>query len=157
MFTISLINPQIPPNTGNIGRLCAATNSKLELVGELGFDISDKALKRAGLDYWHLVNWSHIPNLDRFLDQLNPKHCFFLSSKVSKHYTNCTFKKGDRLIFGSETSGLGAPLLERFKDRCVTIPMLNRSKGMRSLNLANSVSIVLFEALRQNRAFTHPH
>ena len=150
MYTITLIEPQIPPNTGNIVRLCAATGSKLEIVGKIGFDLSDRAVKRAGLDFWHLVDIEMIPELDVFLDQLDPTTCHFLSSKATKVYTEVRFQPGDRLVFGNEDTGLPTVIHERFLSRFCTIPMLNRDQGMRCLNLSNSAAITLYEAIRQS-------
>jgi len=149
MFTVSLIEPQIPPNTGNIGRLCGATNARLEIVGKIGFKITDRYLKRAGLDYWEHINWEYFENLEKYMEKLNPAKIHLLTTKSKVHYTDHTFNPGDFLLFGSETKGIDAPYLEKYHDRCCTIPMPN--KNIRSLNLSNSVSIVLYEALRQTK------
>ncbi len=147
MFTITLIEPQIPPNTGNIGRLCGATNCKLEIVGKIGFKINDRSLKRAGLDYWKHINWNYFEDLDAYMKLLDPEKIHLLTTKSNLPYTTRSFQKGDYLLFGSETKGIDSHYLKQYQDQCCTIPMAN--KNIRSLNLSNSVSIVLYEALRQ--------
>ena len=149
MHQIVLIEPKIPQNTGTIARLCAATNSTLILVGELGFSLDDKYLKRAGLDYWDHVSWEHHPNTNIFLENLNSNTPYLLSSKATVPYTDVDYSQDQTLIFGSETEGLSDEIKHQFSDRLITIPMAN--KNIRSLNLANSVSIVLYEVIRQNR------
>ena len=147
MFNIVLIEPEIPPNTGNIGRLCLATRSTLHLVGPLGFAIDDRQLQRAGLDYWREVDmrlWASLAELQAA--QSNSARYFFLTTKTSKAYYKAHFQPGDFLIFGRETKGLPEPLLEANRDCLLTIPM----HGTRSLNLATAVAIVLYEAVRQN-------
>ncbi|MBU2510415.1 tRNA (cytidine(34)-2'-O)-methyltransferase [bacterium] len=148
MFTIGLIEPQIPPNTGNIARLCAATKTKLEIVGKIGFELTDRYLKRAGLDYWQYVNWEYFPDVETYISGLPKDRIYLLTTKVGTSYTSVEFKDGDYLLFGSETKGINESYLNRFQDRCYTIPMANN--GVRSLNLSSSVAIVLYEALRQN-------
>ena len=151
MITVVLIEPKIPQNTGTIARLCAATNSTLLLVGELGFSLDDKYLKRAGLDYWDQVSWSHEPDLDAYTHQLarmDPPP-YLLSSKVPKPYTSVTYSPNQTLVFGSETTGLSASIKSQFHHQCITIPMAN--PAIRSLNLANSVSIIVYETLRQTQ------
>ena len=150
-FTIALINPQIPPNTGNIARLCGATTTTLHLVGDLGFDISDSALKRAGLDYWHLVDVSHHPCIETYFKEKDAKTCHFLSAHAETSYTEHLYKDGDTLVFGSEKTGLPEWVWERFPEQFCTIPMWTKHDGMRSLNLATSAGIVLYEAIRQVR------
>lgn len=147
MITISLFEPQIPPNTGNIARLCAATNCKLDIVGKIGFKLDDKYLKRAGLDYWKYVNWEYTESLEDYVATLPKERIHLLTTKATKSYTDVTFNDGDFLIFGSETQGIDQKYLDQFADRCCTIPMAE--SGVRSLNLSSSVSIVLYEALRQ--------
>jgi len=147
MFNIVLIEPQIPPNTGNIGRMCVNLGATLHLVKPLGFDISDKAIKRAGLDYWEnldLVVWD---SLEDFLQNNPTDKMYFATTKTDNLYWDAKFEVGDFLIFGSETKGIPEWLLKENLDKCITIPM--GSKG-RSLNLATSVGIVTYEALRQN-------
>ena len=148
MFNVVLIEPEIPPNTGNIGRLCLATRSTLHLVRPLGFSTEDRELKRAGLDYWKEVDvrtWDSFSELQR--RQAASARYFFLTTKSGRAYYNVKFHEGDFLIFGRETKGLPENLLEQNLDSCLTIPM----HGTRSLNLATAVAIVLFEAVRQQR------
>jgi tRNA (cytidine/uridine-2'-O-)-methyltransferase len=148
LFNVVLIEPEIPPNTGNIGRLCLATRSTLHLVKPLGFSTDDRELKRAGLDYWKEVDvrtWDSFGELQR--KQRASARYFFLTTKSGRAYYNVKFHEGDFLIFGRETKGLPENLLEQNLDSCLTIPM----HGTRSLNLATAVAIVLFEAMRQQR------
>jgi len=148
MFNVVLVEPEIPPNTGNIGRLCLATQSTLHLVKPLGFSLDDRQLKRAGLDYWDEVNarlWNSFDDLQRV--QSSEARYFFLTTKAKRAYYDATFRKDDFLVFGRETKGLPEALLAANIDNCITIPM----HGTRSLNLATAVAIVLFEALRQQR------
>ena len=146
-FTIALIEPVIPPNTGNIARLAAATGVKLELAGKLGFELSDKQLKRAGLDYWEHVNWSHEPDLDRYLQSLYNRRIFLFSAHGTKPFYQARFQAGDVLVFGSELHGLPKQLLSSHQEQTFTIPMLTGTT--RSLNLSTSAGIVLYEAIRQ--------
>lgn len=143
---IVLYQPQIPQNTGNIVRTCAATGSQLILVPPLGFRTSDRLLKRAGLDYWQGVDVTTEPDIERWLEE-QPHPFYFLSSKAPKTYTEVSYKPNDILIFGAETDGLPARFAERWPDKFLTIPM---AEGARCLNLSNSVAIVLYEAFRQN-------
>ena len=148
MFNIVLVEPEIPPNTGNVGRLCLATQSTLHLVKPLGFSIGNRQLKRAGLDYWDEVAvrlWDSFGDLQNA--QLPNTRYFFLTTKVQRAYHDVAFQPGDFLVFGRETKGLPENLLAANIDNCVTIPM----HGTRSLNLATAVAIVLFEAVRQQR------
>ncbi len=149
-FHLVLVEPEIPPNTGNVARLCAATNCPLHLVGKLGFDISDHAVRRAGLDYWHLVSVHHHADwetCDAALSALAPAgRRWFFSTQAKQSYLDVNFREGDALVFGKESVGLPDWLLERYPDNLVGIPLLG---AVRSLNLANSVSIGLYEALRQ--------
>lgn len=147
-FNIVLVEPEIPPNTGSIARLCGATNTVLHLVRPLGFSTDDKHLKRAGLDYWEFVDIRYWDSLDDFLTAQEETRLYFLTTKTSKPYTEASFHPGDYLVFGKETKGLPEDLLELYADRCVTLPMPN--SNIRSLNLAMTVGIVLYEALRQN-------
>ncbi len=147
MFNVVLVHPQIPPNTGNIGRLCVNTGSTLHLIRPLGFSIDDKALRRAGLDYWpklDLVVWE---SLEEFMESVDMKRCFLATTKSQKPYFEAKFQPGDYLLFGSETSGLPDELLQKYKEQALTIPM---TKEGRSLNLAVSAGIILYEAIRQN-------
>jgi tRNA (cytidine/uridine-2'-O-)-methyltransferase len=149
MFHIVLVHPEIPPNTGNIARLCAATNSKLHLIEPLGFSLGEKQLKRAGMDYWQQVDWQTWPGLETFLAATTHARLFLLTTKTKTPYTRAQFQEGDYLIFGRETKGLPESLLTANTGRCLTIPMSN--PATRSLNLATSVGIVLYEAIRQTR------
>ena len=149
MFTVTLLEPQIPPNTGNIARLCAATNSRLEIVGNIGFKLSDRYLKRAGLDYWQHVNWEYFADLEGYLSALDENRMHLLTTKSDDAYVDRYFRPGDCLIFGSETNGIDDDYLRKFAHRCCTVPMMN--PGIRSLNLSSTVSIVLYEALRQTK------
>ena len=144
---IVLVEPDIPPNTGNIARLCAGTGARLHLIEPLGFRLTDQALKRAGLDYWDAVTIQRHACLDAFFADVAPSRYFLFSTKGRKNYTEMQYHPGDALIFGSETRGLPAALIERCADQTLTIPM--RRDAVRSINLSNAVAIVLYEALRQ--------
>ena len=146
-FNVVLYEPEIPQNTGNIARLCACTSANLFLVGKLGFSLSDKYTKRAGLDYWDSVNVQKIDLLEQLQAENKNATFYYLTTKSEKSYFDVKFKEGDFLVFGPETRGLPEDLLNANKDTAVTIPML---EGQRSLNLSNSVSIVVYEAIRQN-------
>jgi tRNA (cytidine/uridine-2'-O-)-methyltransferase len=146
MLHIVLVEPEIPQNCGNIARTCAATGCTLHLIRPLGFDISDKAVKRAGLDYWHLVNVRDYENLEDFFRKNDVRRMWCLSTKSPRSYVEADFQDGDYLFFGKETKGLPEDFLELHRDSCVRIPM--RSEA-RSLNLSNAVAITVFEALRQ--------
>ena len=147
MLTVTLFEPKIPPNTGNIARLCGANNVKLDLVGNLGFDMEDKYLKRAGLDYWDHIKWEYFPSIDEYcLDAFQNKF-HLLTTKSKNVYTDRVFTKNDIIIFGSETAGISENILNEYPENACTIPMIN--KNVRSLNLATSVGIVLYEAIRQ--------
>jgi Predicted rRNA methylase (SpoU class) len=148
MFNIVLVEPEIPPNTGNIGRLCLATRSMLHLVKPLGFSLKNRELKRAGLDYWNEVDvhlWDSFAQLQS--KRSSTARYFFLTTKLGRVYYDVKFERGDFLVFGRETKGLPESLLASNFDNCITIPM----HGTRSLNLATAVAIVLFEAVRQQR------
>ena len=144
---IVLVEPEIPPNTGSIARLCGATDTVLDLVHPLGFSIDDRHLKRAGLDYWPQVSIRQWPNLDAFLQEQDERNLFFLTTKVDRPYPQAAFQPGAMLVFGKETKGLPEDILSLYSDRSFTIPMSN--PHIRSLNLAMSAGIVLYEALRQ--------
>ncbi len=146
-FHIVLVEPEIPPNTGNIGRLCAATGTILHLVGKLGFSIDDKHLKRAGLDYWPEVNLQRWDSLDALQAQFPDGRFWYMSKKAEKNYTQVEFAAGDFLVFGKETKGLPEELLDRAGEMALRIPIF--SSAVRSLNLANSAAIILYEGLRQ--------
>lgn len=147
-FNIVLVEPEIPPNTGNIARLCAATGSILHLVGRLGFAIDDKHLKRAGLDYWEHVAAHRWDTLEELQSSASQGRFFYLSTKVTRSYLSAAFQPGDFLVFGRETRGLPEDLLNSNPDTCITIPM--PAGVVRSLNLSTSAGIVLYEALRQS-------
>ena len=146
MLHIVLVEPEIPQNCGNIARTCAATGCTLHLIRPLGFDISEKAVKRAGLDYWHLVSVFDYENLEDFFCRNDVRRMWCLSTKSPRSYVEADFQDGDYLFFGKETKGLPEDFLELHRDSCVRIPM--RSEA-RSLNLSNAVAITVFEALRQ--------
>ena len=148
-FNIVLVEPEIPPNTGSIARLCGATNSVLHLVHPLGFSTDDRHLKRAGLDYWPYVSIRHWPDLDTYLEAQDEERLFFLSKKANQPFWQCRFRPGDHLVFGKETKGLPDEILELYADRSYAIPMTN--PRIRSLNLAMAAGIVLYEALRQQQ------
>jgi len=147
-FHIVLIEPEIPPNTGNIARLCAATGTILHLVGKLGFSIDDKHLRRAGLDYWHAVSLQRWDSLEQLLAANPLARCWLTSKKAERSYVAADFQPGDLLIFGKETAGLPEALLQAHPDRTIRIPIF--SSEVRSLNLSTAAGIVLYEALRQN-------
>jgi tRNA (cytidine/uridine-2'-O-)-methyltransferase len=146
MLNIVLVEPEIPQNCGNIARTCAATGCRLHLIRPLGFDISEKAVRRAGLDYWHMVEVRDYDNLADFFAQNEVKHMWCLSTKAPRSYTEAAFQDEDYLFFGKETKGLPEDFLAAHYDECIRIPM--RSEA-RSLNLSNAVAITVFEALRQ--------
>ena len=146
VLNIVLVEPEIPQNTGNIARTCAATRSRLHLVKPLGFDISEKAVRRAGLDYWSMGDLRVYEGLDHFF-AVNPNPDLWLATtKAPRDYTRADFREGCWLMFGKETAGLPRELRERYHDRCLRIPM---RPDARSLNLANSVAVLAYEALRQ--------
>lgn len=148
MFNVVLVEPEIPPNTGNVGRLCLATGSTLHLVKPLGFSLDDRQLKRAGLDYWEEVDLKVWDSLPALMESKPPdERCFFVTTKASRPYWNVKFQPGDFLVFGRETKGLPEGLLQENAGSCITIPM----EGTRSLNLATAVAIVLFEGVRQQQ------
>lgn len=142
---VALVEPEIPPNTGNVSRLCAATGCALHLVEPLGFRIDDRELKRAGLDYWHAVTLVVHPSLDAFLEATASLNRWFFSTKGSRRYDEAAFAPGDVLVFGKETKGLPLDLLERNSDRALRIPM--REDSVRSINLSTAVGIATYAAL----------
>ena len=146
MLNIVLVEPEIPQNCGNIARTCAATGSRLHLIRPLGFDISEKAVKRAGLDYWHLVEVRDYENLEDFFAKNDVKQMWCLSTKAPKSYTQAEFADECYLFFGKETKGLPEDFLEAHRESCIRLPMRQEA---RSLNLSNSVAITVYEALRQ--------
>jgi tRNA (cytidine/uridine-2'-O-)-methyltransferase len=145
MFNVVLVEPQIPQNTGNIARLCAATDMELVIVGQPGFKLRSRYLKRAGLDYWEFVRIKHIPDLESYLAQLDMAHAYLLTTKVRRPYTQIQPQPGDSFLFGREDAGLPEWLLKGNPEACFTIPMKN--PNARSLNLATSVGIVMYEML----------
>jgi tRNA (cytidine/uridine-2'-O-)-methyltransferase len=146
MLNVVLVEPEIPQNCGNIARTCAATGTRLHLIRPLGFDISDKAVKRAGLDYWHLVEVRDYENLEDFFSKNDVRQMWCLSTKAPKSYTQAKFEDGCYLFFGKETKGLPEDFLEAHRQSCIKLPM---REAARSLNLSNSVAITVYEALRQ--------
>jgi len=151
MLSVALVEPEIPPNTGNIARLCAAMRVPLHIVGATGFRLDDRAVRRAGLDYWPEVSLHRHRDLDALSASLTEARFIYLTTKAERAYTDWQFDEHDCLVFGRETRGLPEELLRANWERCLTIPMLNRN--VRSLNLATSVAIVLAEALRQTGKF----
>lgn len=151
MLSVALLEPEIPPNTGNIARLCAATRVPLHIVGVTGFRLDDRAVKRAGLDYWPEVELHRHRDMPALYAALPAARFIYLTTKAERSYTDWQFGREDCLVFGRETRGLPEELLHANWERCLTIPMLNPQ--VRSLNLATSVAIVLYEALRQVDAF----
>lgn len=147
MLHVALFEPEIPPNTGNIARLCAATFTYLHIVGVTGFRMDDKALRRAGLDYWEHVRLTRHLDINHLYEALPNSRFLYFSTKAERFYTEWEYRPEDCLVFGPETRGLPESLLKANWDRCLKIPMPN--KNVRSLNLATSVAIVLYEALRQ--------
>ncbi len=146
MLNIVLVEPEIPQNCGNIARTCAATGARLHLIRPLGFDISDKAVKRAGLDYWHLVDVQDYENLEDFFNRNDVKQMWCLTTKAPRSYAQAQFQDGCYLFFGKETKGLPEAFLDAHRQACIKLPM--RAEA-RSLNLSNSVAITVYEALRQ--------
>lgn len=149
MFHVALVEPEIPPNTGNVARLCAATDSSLHIVGATGFRMDDRTLKRSGLDYWEHVHLHRHIDLDALYEHIPNSRFLYITTKAERLYTDWEYVENDCLVFGRETRGLPEDLLRANWDRCLTIPMPN--KHVRSLNLATSVGIVLYEAMRQTR------
>ena len=149
MIDIVLFEPEIPNNTGAIARTCACTGARLHLIKPLGFDISDRAVKRAGLDYWHLVDISVYENLDDYFSKNGDEHLWLLSTKASRSYQDADLSSEHiTLMFGKETKGLPEWLREQYADRCLRLPM---RQGARSLNLSNTAAILTYETLRQQR------
>jgi len=146
MIDIILLEPEIPQNTGNIARTCAATGARLHLIKPLGFDISDRAVKRAGLDYWHLMELHVYENIDEFFAKNGDDNLWLLTTKAPRSYAEADFSGDVKLMFGKETAGLPEWLREKYRDRCIRIPMREEA---RSLNLGNSAAIVCYEALKQ--------
>lgn len=147
-LNIVLFQPDIPQNTGNIARTCAITGSMLHLIKPLGFSIENKYLKRAGLDYWHLLDVKIHESLDDFFDKYPRGEFYFSTTRGNKLYTEVEYKENSFIVFGKETAGLPQEIHENYSDRRIKIPMIENSDA-RSLNLSNSVSIIVYEALRQ--------
>lgn len=146
LINLVLVEPEIPQNTGNIARTCAATGCKLHIVKPMGFEVDDKKLKRAGLDYWHLLGIQYYENLDDFFAKNKNGRFFYSTTKGINTYSDVSYKDGDFILFGKETKGLPEELLVEHKESCIRIPMIDEA---RSLNLSNAVAIVAYEALRQ--------
>ncbi len=147
-INVVLFEPEIPQNTGNVARTCAATGTNLHLIKPLGFSVNDKYLKRAGLDYWNLVNITYYENFDEFKETVKDNRVFISTTKESRFYTEVEYSKDCYIIFGKETAGLPDYIHQEYIANRIKIPMIDNEHA-RSLNLANSVNIVLFEALRQ--------
>ena len=145
---IVLVEPEIPPNTGNIARSCAATGAKLHLVKPLGFSIDDKTLKRAGLDYWPFVDLEVHENLEEFIQKYKDMPMYLATTKGTRRYTDVTYEENAMILFGKETAGLPRTFIDEHLEKTIRIPM-SQDTRLRSLNLSNSANIVLFEALRQ--------
>ncbi|MFZ5351913.1 MAG: tRNA (uridine(34)/cytosine(34)/5-carboxymethylaminomethyluridine(34)-2'-O)-methyltransferase TrmL [Bacillota bacterium] len=145
-LNIVLVEPEIPQNTGNIARTCAATGCKLHLVKPLGFSVDDRYLKRAGLDYWNLVDIKYYDNMQQLYETYPQADYYYLTTKGSKTHSDISYKKDCFLVFGKETAGLPKAVLEANRENCIRVPMIDEA---RSLNLSNSVAIVVYEALRQ--------
>jgi len=151
MISVALVEPEIPQNTGNIARLCAATQTQLYIVGVAGFRLDQREVRRAGLDYWDEVSLHRRRDIEELYRLLPEARFLYFTTKAKQSFLNWSFDQNDCLVFGRETHGLPEDLLHENWDRCLTIPMLNSK--VRSLNLANSVAIALYEALRQTHAF----
>jgi tRNA (cytidine/uridine-2'-O-)-methyltransferase len=150
VIRVALVEPEIPPNTGNVARLCAAVGAPLHVVGVTGFRMDDRALRRAGLDYWSEVELHRHRDLEELRASVPGARFVYLTTKATRPYTDWRYTSDDCLVFGRETRGLPEELLRANRENCVTIPMAN--PNVRSLNLATSVAVVLYEALRQTRA-----
>jgi len=146
-MNIVLLEPEIPANTGNIGRTCVATGSRLHLIEPLGFRLDEKSIKRAGMDYWSKLDVNRYINYSDFINTCKPKRVFMATTKAKRSYTEVSFEEDDYIMFGKESAGIPEEILVENEETCIRIPMLDE---IRSLNLSNSVAIVLYEALRQN-------
>ena len=146
-FNIVLVEPEIPQNTGNIARTCAAVGANLHLVRPLGFSVDDRYLKRAGLDYWHQLNVSYYDSFEELRSKFESSDFYFATTKAPRNYSEVAYPKGCFFVFGRETAGLPEPLLEKNLGHCIRIPM---RQGLRSLNLSNSAAVIVYEALRQH-------
>ncbi|MDO4690530.1 MAG: tRNA (uridine(34)/cytosine(34)/5-carboxymethylaminomethyluridine(34)-2'-O)-methyltransferase TrmL [Fusobacterium sp.] len=145
-MNIVLLNPEIPYNTGNIGRSCVLTNTKLHLIKPLGFSLDEKQIKRSGLDYWHLVNLKIWESYEEFLEANKNANIYYTTTKTKQNYSDIKYSSDDFIMFGPESRGIPEEILNRNKENCITIPMI---KMGRSLNLSNSAVIILYEAFRQ--------
>lgn len=154
MLHVALVEPEIPPNTGNVARLCAATRTPLHIVGVTGFRLDDRAVRRAGLDYWPEVDLRRHRDIQSLYGALPHARFLYLTTKAEKSYVEWEFAEGDCLVFGRETKGLPEELLRDNWERCLSVPMPNAR--VRSLNLATAVAIVLYEALRQTGGLLKP-
>ena len=148
VLNIVLVEPQIPQNTGNVARTCAATGARLHLVEPMGFRVDDAKLKRAGLDYWHLLDITYYKDLNDFFEKNKDGHFFYFSTKATKIYSDAEYPDNSYLVFGKETAGLPEDLLYANPEKCVRLPMIDNSAA-RSLNLSNTVAIGVYEVLRQ--------
>lgn len=147
LFRIVLVEPEIPQNTGNIGRTCVGTNCELHIIGPMSFEINDTQLKRAGLDYWQHLKWKYYENYDQWFSLVeDPSRIFYFTTKVSQTYFEPEYKKGDWFVFGKETKGLPPEIINKYKNQAVTIP---QAGPVRSLNLATAVAISIYEGVRQ--------
>lgn len=147
-INVVLYQPEIPPNTGNIARTCAITGAKLHLIKPLGFSIDEKSVRRAGLDYWHLLDLEVHESLDDFLEKYGDEQIFLSTTKAEKYYDDVSYTENCFIVFGRETSGLPPVMHERYKENRIKIPM-RQNEAARSLNLSNSAAIIIYEALRQ--------
>ncbi|MFZ5969806.1 MAG: tRNA (uridine(34)/cytosine(34)/5-carboxymethylaminomethyluridine(34)-2'-O)-methyltransferase TrmL [Bacillota bacterium] len=147
-MNVVLFEPEIPPNTGNVARTCGATGSRLHLIRPLGFSIDDKHLKRAGLDYWELVDLHIYDNIQQLFERYQGNRFFFATTKAKKYYSEIEYEDEDFIVFGKETAGLPNEIILNNMERCIKVPMLANEKA-RSLNLSNTVNIILYETLRQ--------
>ncbi len=146
-MNIVLLEPEIPSNTGNIGRTCVAANTPLHLIRPLGFSTDDKALKRAGLDYWHELDVRYYDSFDEFMDQNKGAELYFATTKAERTYADVSYSENAYIVFGKESAGIPEEILVEHRESCIRIPMF---EDKRSLNLSNSAAIILYEALRQN-------
>ncbi len=153
LFKIVLVEPEIPQNTGNIGRTCVGTDCELHIIGPMSFEITDSNLKRAGLDYWQHLRWYYYDSFEKWLEKVeNPERVFYFSTKVKQTYYDIQYQRGDWLVFGKETKGLSPEILNRYPNQAVTIPQPGQ---VRSLNLATSVAVAVYEGFRQVVHKTH--
>lgn len=146
-INIVLYSPEIPQNTGNISRTCAVTDTALHIIKPIGFEISDRTLKRAGLDYWDKLDVTYYESYEEFLEIHKGRQMYFFTARASRHYTDVTYPEGVFLVFGKESVGLPQEVVEENRDRCLRIPM---RENVRCLNLSNSVAVAVYEVLRQN-------